>query len=160
MRRPFPVEPRLAKKLVPGSNGCLVWTGLVSGKGYGSISVNGKAQKVHRVVWELAFGPIPPGLCVCHRCDNPPCCNVEHLFLGTSAENTADRHAKGRTSRKGAGDKHARGERVRTTKLTDAQVAEIRDLARTRQLHFSEIAARYGISARYVYAIRDGKRAV
>lgn len=74
---------------------CLVWTGRVDEKGYGRTgSRNGGA---HRAAWIAANGAIPRGVCVLHRCDNPPCVNVAHLFLGTVADNNRDRHAKGRT---------------------------------------------------------------
>jgi len=85
-------------------NGCIEWTGCLDTGGYGQISVNNRMVLVHRLAWELANGPIPDGLSVLHHCDNPPCCETEptegypegHLFLGTHAENNADRSAKGR----------------------------------------------------------------
>jgi hypothetical protein len=52
--------------------------------------------RAHKIAWILTYGPVPKGLCVLHHCDNPPCCNPEHLFLGTHADNTADMMAKGR----------------------------------------------------------------
>lgn len=74
-------------------------------KGYGRIQVrpNG-TMLVHRLAWVLANGPIPPGFCVLHKCDNPPCVRLEHLFLGTLLDNNADMMAKGR---------HAKGQAFR-----------------------------------------------
>jgi len=78
-------------------NGCLEWTGWTNDAGYGQIMVNGKQTGTHRLAWEVANGPIPAGFCVCHHCDNPPCCDAERcLFLGTKADNAADMAAKGR----------------------------------------------------------------
>jgi len=85
-------------------SGCLEWTKSVVIGGYGQIKVNGKSLKTHRFSWELAHGPIPEDMDVLHHCDNPPCCQTDptagypdgHLFLGTAADNMADRDAKGR----------------------------------------------------------------
>jgi len=101
-RGAFEVAPRLSPTerlksgLVVMPNGCIEWTRSTVRGGYGQIKVNGKQLKTHRFAWELVNGPIPEGLEVCHHCDNPPCCNVEKcLFLGTAADNMADRDAKG-----------------------------------------------------------------
>jgi len=92
---PTPAE-RLTSHLVRMPNGCLEWTGCTDDDGYGRIYANGKHVLVHRLAWELAHGPIPEGLEVCHHCDNPPCCDTNVcLFLGTHAENMADMKAKG-----------------------------------------------------------------
>jgi hypothetical protein len=88
---------RLERRLVRQPSGCLEWIGCRLPKGYGQIRVSGKTAMTHRQAWELAHGPIPDGLNVLHHCDNPPCCDVLHLFLGTQAENNADRALKGRS---------------------------------------------------------------
>jgi hypothetical protein len=89
------VEERIAARSVT-DDGCLVWTGATSKKGYGHIRVANKTRIVHRLVWELAHGPLLPGQCVLHTCDNPPCHLLDHLFLGTKDINNKDMVAKGR----------------------------------------------------------------
>lgn len=85
---------------------CWIWTGSVSNpaKGYGALSSGkqkgtigrAKAISAHRAAWVVTFGPVPDGLQVLHRCDNPPCCNPAHLWLGTNMDNVLDKVAKGR----------------------------------------------------------------
>jgi hypothetical protein len=77
--------------------GCWEWLGARSGFGYGKSGYEGKFLAAHRVSWEIHFGLIPEGMLVCHRCDNPSCCNPSHLFLGTAADNTRDMWNKGRS---------------------------------------------------------------
>lgn len=77
---------------------CIEWTGATTGNGYGQKRSKGKRVKVHRLVWAEANGPIPQGLKVLHTCDNPPCYNLEHLYLGTHAKNMQDMADRGRTA--------------------------------------------------------------
>lgn len=91
---------RLARKQIK-KDGCWGWVGSTDGNGYGTIAVSGQSpKKAHRVSFEYYFGPIPPGLNICHSCDNPECTNPVHLFIGTQADNMRDCSIKGRLSKK------------------------------------------------------------
>lgn len=92
-----PVEGRFWSKVLKGTDQeCWLWNASRIKDGYGKFSVSGVYQQSHRISWQLTNGPIPDGLCVLHRCDNPPCVNPNHLFLGTNLDNVRDMFAKGR----------------------------------------------------------------
>lgn len=126
----------------PQSN-CWVWTGVVNHRGYGRYHyttdqgvLNGSA---HRLALELALGrPIRPGMSALHRCDNPPCCNGEHLFEGTQADNLDDCQAKGR-------ERHRSGEEHGMAKLTDLDISLILSAIASGETQRS-IARRFGVS--------------
>lgn len=131
----------------PDAGMCVLWTGRRDTDGYGRV---GTRDRAHRIAWEQANGrPVPAGMVVMHRCDNPPCVNPAHLTIGTVADNNRDRHSKGRS--KGlfeAGVDHPatrrRGQDHWQSKLTDEDVRTIRDRVAVgdRQV---DIAADYGI---------------
>lgn len=92
---PKPVWPRFDGQ-VQKSDGCWLWTGHVNTWGYGNIRVNGRWALTHRLAWERANGPIPEGLSILHRCDDPRCVRPDHLYAGTQRENVRDQVERGR----------------------------------------------------------------
>jgi len=131
------------------TNGCWEWVGNKDKNGYGRLSVNCKQKRTHRLAYELYVGKIPEGMLVCHHCDNPPCVNPKHLFVGTSKDNMHDRDRKGR-----AADR--RGERCSTSKLTWSDVRDIREIGKTSLSH-RKIARLFGVRGSTVGHILLGK---
>lgn len=144
------LQERLFSKIqINESTGCWEWTG-AKAHGYGRIYLDGKVLPAHRVLYELAHGPIPLGLCGCHHCDNRACVNPDHLFLGTVADNHADMDAKGRRA---YGDLVAnKGTDHGRARLTEADVLEIRAALGVSQ---KSLARKFGIGATQVRRIRD-----
>ena len=77
-------------------NGCWHWRGGKNKRGQGVVRHVGKNWVTSRLAWTLTYGPIPEGMFVCHSCDNPPCINPNHLFIGTPRDNVLDMVSKGR----------------------------------------------------------------
>jgi DNA-binding transcriptional regulator YiaG len=125
--------------------GCWEWSAGKFADGYGAIWTSGTVRRAHRVSYEIHCGSIPDGLHVLHRCDNPICINPEHLFLGTNADNAADKTAKGR---------QAREARLPQTKLSDDDVRTIRASSGATQ---NELAERYGVDQSLISHIRRNK---
>jgi len=117
--------------------GCWIWTGTRYKEGYGKFSISGHSYRSHRLMWELENDPIPDGLNVLHTCDNPPCVNPEHLFLGTQTDNIADMKNKGR---------QAKGEKIAQSKVTQEDVDDIRRIYSEGYLSQKDIADVFGIS--------------
>jgi hypothetical protein len=129
-----PIHPTLG-------TACAVWTGarLPVPFDYGLLWCARKPIRAHRLAWMIEQGDIPRGLFVLHKCDNPPCVNIEHLFIGTHDDNMRDKQVKGRAA----------------LVLTDANVLAIREATGERA---DDIGARYGVSGVMVNLIRRGEK--
>lgn len=130
-----------------GPHGCWPWTGGRKKTGYGLFWVETGMNAAHRVAWSLKHGPVPSGKWVLHSCDNPPCCNDAHLFLGTHIVNMKDKAKKGRAPR---------GEHNANSKLTVEAVQKIRRLTQDG-LSRRKIAVQVGIDESTVSRIARGK---
>jgi len=141
------VERFWAKVDRRGPDDCWEWQASKM-RGYGEVWFGGRHQKAHRVAYELGNSPIPDGMHVCHRCDNPSCCNPAHLFGGTHADNMRDCREKRRM---------ARATRNGWGKLTDADVMLIRFL-HGQGSHRADLSEWFGIGRGYVNAVVSGER--
>lgn len=140
---------------VDKSNLCWEWKGVATRRYATFRTDSGRYVGAHRFSWELANGPIPDGLFVCHTCDNPTCVNPEHLFLGTPKQNMADMVAKGRCGNRGRGAR-SRGEEHGQAKLSDSDVAEVRRLYAAGSSQ-DQIAKTFSVSQRHVSRIVRGE---
>jgi len=168
----------LAAKLEANSvseptTGCRLWLGGTTKAGYGRIGLGrrGVSRYAHRVAYELVYGPIPDGLCVCHHCDQPCCIEPSHLFAGTKADNSRDmvskrRHLAAIRPWRCRGNPHPHrvdpadhplGERCANSKLTADQVTEIRRRGATGG-KARALAAEFGVSREVIYGIFNRKR--
>ena len=125
---------------------CWLWTASCSTKGYGWFCLAGRQLHAHRVAYELAIGPIPSGFCVLHHCDNPPCVNPAHLWLGTQADNGCDMDAKGRRFL-------PKGEHNGSAKLTERDVLAIR----SDEGIYRAIAVFYGVHHETISRVKNRK---
>lgn len=141
------VRERFERHYIPEPNsGCFIWTGSIDASGYGRFALGGRNWKANRIAWLLAHGD-PQNLHVLHRCDNRLCVNASHLFLGTNADNVADKVRKGRAP-------GFPGEQNREAKLTAEAVREIRAMrGRAGQ---KVLAEQFGVSVSVVSRVQLG----
>ena len=147
------IQQFLAKYAKPAPQGdCLLWQKSGLARGYGTLTINGRKQLAHRRAYELANGPIPPGMVVRHRCDTPACVNPKHLDIGTQADNMADSVAKGRHGSQ-ASPMLRHGQNNGMAKLTEAEVIAIRSDPRP----IRALAKLYGVGKSSISNIKSGK---
>lgn len=156
--KPTPVQDRFWPKVDKrGPDECWPWLASVTSNGYGKILVNGRLEPAPRVSFVLAHGEIPAGLWVLHRCDNPPCVNPAHLFVGTRSDNVRDMYAKGRDRSPMPLGLH--GEKHPMAKHSDATVLAIREATLAGE-RLPVIARRLGIPYGTVWGIARGVKRI
>jgi len=151
-----------AKVDVRGADECWPWMASRNHKGYGRFKFRLHSTRSHRISYELLVGPIPDGLFVCHHCDNPPCVNPAHLFLGTNTDNIRDAKAKGRLATGKRNGVHTHPESRTTDKtniharLTDGNVCWIL-AALAFGIRQSTLASYFGVDCGAISRINRGK---
>lgn len=134
-------------ELIPFTD-CHVWIGSVNKKGYGYFNYNKKTDWAHRVAYKIFVDDIPAGMLVCHSCDNPPCVNPKHLFVGTSQDNSNDMVNKSRQTAKDLNPK---------AKLTEEKVIAIKNIYESGHVSQYQIAKSYGVDQGTISKIVNGK---
>lgn len=143
---------RFWRKTVYVHSGCCLWIGSASKHGYGTFGIGSRTDGSRRTVrttryaYEISFGPIPDGLYVLHKCDNPRCVNPDHLYLGDQKKNMQDMRERGRSN-------YVRGEKIGLSKLNEKQIAEIRSMNIPNTL----IARKFDVTPATIGYIRNGK---
>lgn len=136
---------RFEEKIYYSIDGCWYWLGAYNNKGYGLFWYNNKLVSAHRMSHEFHLGPIPDGLFILHKCDNPKCVNPDHFFLGTYQDNSDDKLSKGR-------QKKNKGVEMWNAVLTEDDVRQIRARYTPRR-DVKKLAEEFKISASHVYNI-------
>lgn len=150
----IPAKDRFLKYVLKDEdNGCWLWQACTTTFGYGQFYFERRLQNAHRVSWQIFNGDLPRGIFVCHKCDNPPCVNPDHLFLGTHEDNMDDRKNK----RRFVHGKKYYGSSSPFSKLTDEQVLEILSLYNTDNVQQKELAKRFGVTQACIWYIVNGK---
>lgn len=149
--RPRSIAERFWEKVQKGG-GCWEWKAATGRGGYGRINAGGnRIDRAHRISWVLTFGPIPPGMLVCHHCDNARCVRPDHLFLGDSAANNADMRAKGRAAcipRRG-------GEQHHNSAITKMIAAAIRHRHRAGVTNKLALAREFGVGRMVIRGVLE-----
>jgi hypothetical protein len=147
---PIPPERFWSKVLQPDTDSCWPWIGARFANGYGRVRTSRSTTvTAHRLAFTLTYGQIPDGLVICHKCDNPPCCNPSHLFAGTHLDNVHDCIQKGRRAR-------LEGEQHPMARLTEETARSVRVRYQSGEPS-KVIASDVGVTPQMVWAIATGR---
>ena len=142
-------EKRFFSKILKHKSGCHIFIGSRSKDGYGNLRIGDKIIKTHRYAWFLKHGKWPSdNIKVCHKCDNPPCCNPDHLFLGTDKDNVRDSIKKGRFKR-------AFGEGHGMAIFSEQDILYIRKVLKEGKKSGGQLAREYGVWPSLISKIRN-----
>jgi len=153
------LRQKLLQNLEQDDNGCWNWCLSQTGGGYGQLIFEGKRIYAHRASWEVHKGPIPIGLWVLHKCDNPACANPSHLFIGTVDDNAKDMVSKGRHYLTVNPELAPIGELNGRSKLSEVAVRYIKSHYRPRHPKFGRIglANKFKVSTQTIYLLLSGQ---
>jgi len=145
------IERKILSKLSSQPNGCMEWSAGRHPQGYGLVGIGKRKFYVHRLVMCLKLNRVITSKeHVCHKCDNPPCANPDHLFLGDAKKNMKDRDKKGR-------GRVARGSKSGQSKLSESEVIKLRNMYATGNHSFSDLAGMYSMTAYAIYGAVVGR---
>lgn len=139
-----PNKEKFMRHVLKDVSGCWLWTAHIDEHGYGRYTLDGVFMGAHRAAYKIFVGEIPLGLLALHKCDNPQCCNPEHLFIGTQKDNMQDKIKKGRAN-------WALGERCGSSKLNNEKVLKIKNSIE----HSSVLARVFGVDPRTIRDIKN-----
>jgi len=139
----IPLRDRFDGLLVKQDNGCIEWNYSVDNNGYGRVYYKGKVIRGHRFAWQKEHGDIPNAMCILHKCDNPRCVNIDHLFMGTMKDNTQDMLSKHREYR-------VYGEATTSAKLKNNDIFYIRGSDKTSK----DLAKELGVTPNTITKIK------
>lgn len=145
----FPNKDKMENNDNIAEDKCIEYQGCKDESGYGLRNIKGVCYRTHRLAWEEVNGTIPKGLFVCHKCDNPSCININHLFLGTNSDNMLDMYKKGR------GNNYFKYNNPKR-KLTEEQVIDIKIRLENKETQQS-IADIYKVDRTLISAIKTEK---